>query len=394
MTLSFEKGAWLHLLHGIGKKTALLLSVGMLCGVFRASPASLAADFPSVSAECAVLYEPTSGTVLWEKDAESVRPIASTTKIMTAVVTLENSSLSEVVKIPPQAVGVEGSSVYLREGESLTVGELLYAMMLESANDAAAALAYAVGGNIESFAALMNRKAEELGLSHTHYANPHGLDEEGNYSCALDLARLTAYALENEDFSQIVSTVRHVISYGDRADARLLINHNKLLRLCDGVIGVKTGYTKKSGRCLVSAAERNGVRLICVTLDAPDDWKDHAALYDSGFPLYERVELSLVGEQAFVMPVVGGELEFIRCRNEKALSAVLPSGGGSLEKKVELRRFYYAPIVRGEVLGSVRYYDGGILVGEVEITASHDVKQAREESLFGRLSGLLRRTGG
>ncbi|MBQ8861613.1 MAG: D-alanyl-D-alanine carboxypeptidase, partial [Clostridia bacterium] len=221
----------------------------------------------SVSAQSAVLIEAESGKIIYEKDAHTRRGMASTTKIMTALCAIESLPLDTVVTVPQEAAGVEGSSVYLKAGEKLTLENLLYALMLQSANDAAAAVAIATAGSIEGFAELMNAKAAELGLRDTHFENPHGLDGAEHYTTAYELAKIAAHALENEDFARIVSTVKHTVPATESSPARTLVNHNRLLRTYDDIVGVKTGFTKKCGRTLVSAAEREGVRLICVTLN-------------------------------------------------------------------------------------------------------------------------------
>jgi D-alanyl-D-alanine carboxypeptidase len=187
------------------------------------------------------------------------------------------------VTVPPEAAGVEGSSVYLKAGEKIKLEDLLYALMLSSANDAAAAIAISVSGSIDAFAELMNAKARELGLENTHFENPHGLDVEEHYTTAYELAKIAAYALENEMFAKIVSTVKHIVPASEGGYARALVNHNRLLREYDDIIGVKTGFTKKCGRTLVSAARRGGVTLVCVTLCDGDDWRDHRAILDYGF---------------------------------------------------------------------------------------------------------------
>ena len=222
----------------------------------------------AVSAEKAILMDAATGRVLYEKHADEESLIASTTKIMTALVVCEQCNVLDRVRIPAEAVGVEGSSLYLREGEVLTVQELLYGLMLHSGNDAAAALAIYCGGTIEGFAELMNDKARALGLESTHFANPHGLDAPDHHSTARDLAVLASYAMENPIFAQTVSTKTV------RAGERSLRNHNKLLWQVDGADGVKTGFTKAAGRILVSSATRDGRRLVAVTINAPDDWND------------------------------------------------------------------------------------------------------------------------
>ena len=231
----------------------------------------------AVSARRGIVLDGTTGRVLWERAADERSLIASTTKIMTALVVCRQCNVLDRVRIPKEAVGIEGSSIYLKEGEVLTVQELLYGLMLHSGNDAATALAIYCGGTVEGFAELMNDKARELGMEGTHFSNPHGLDAPDHYSTARDLAILARYAMCDPIFRQTVSTRQ--VKIGER----YLTNHNKLLWRVEGANGVKTGYTKAAGRLLVSGAERNGRQLIAVTVDAPDDWNDHAALLEEGF---------------------------------------------------------------------------------------------------------------
>ncbi len=273
-------------------RAAAILIAAALCMI------PVCADAPSVSAQHAILMDADTGAVLYEKDADAQSLIASTTKIMTGLLVCETCDLDEQVIIPPEAVGIEGSSVYLKAGETLTVRDLLYGMLLQSGNDAATALALHLSGSIEAFADRMNDKARELGLTNTHFANPHGLDDEENYGSARDLATLTSYALKNPDFAQAASTKTY------RTGDRCFVNHNKLLWNCEGAIGVKTGFTKKAGRILVSAAERNGRTLICVTVSAPDDWNDHCALYDYGFSQYEMTAIAQAGESVGTLPLI------------------------------------------------------------------------------------------
>ena len=236
---------------------------------------------PATCARSMILMDADTGAILLEKDSDRPSLIASTTKIMTALVVVERCELDRSVTIPPEATGIEGSSMYLKPGEELTVRELLYGLMLHSGNDAAVALALACGGSVERFVSWMNDTARRLELCNTHFANPNGLDDDGNYSTARDLAEMTRYAMKNPDFLQIVST-RSI-----RVGCRCLTNHNKLLWSLEGALGVKTGYTRAAGRILVSAAQRGGRRLIAVTLNDGNDWRDHAALYEYGFSQYE-----------------------------------------------------------------------------------------------------------
>ena len=213
--------------------------------------------------------------------------IASVTKIMTAVVVLETcEDIYTPFPVHDEAIGVEGSSIYLKRGERLSVEELLWALMLNSANDAAVALAIRVGGSVDAFVELMNIKAKALCMSDTVYATPHGLPAEGQHSSAHDQALLACYALSVDGFTAICSTYSYSIPYDGTAGGRYLRNHNRLLKSFDGCIGMKTGYTKSAGRCLVTCARRDGITLVCVTLNAPDDWNDHRSLLDTGFDLF------------------------------------------------------------------------------------------------------------
>ncbi len=310
---------------------------------------------PSLSAQSAVLIEAESGEVVCEKNAHARLPMASTTKIMTALVALELAAPDTVIAVDGRAVGTEGSSIYLCEGEMLTLEELLYALMLESANDAAVAIAIGLCGSTEAFADAMNAKATDLGLSNTHFANPHGLDAEAHYTTAYELALIAKKALENPLFKTIVSTRKITIPHQNTDGVRLLVNHNKMLRQYDGCIGVKTGYTQKSGRCLVSAAERDGVTVIAVTLHSPDDWKDHTKLLDYGFANYRRVELCPADYQ-FCLPIAGGKEPYVMLSVEQALSVTLPIGAGVIEQTLECERYAFAPVNAGDKCAYMLFY--------------------------------------
>ena len=342
----------------------LLLS-GMICPVM--------AEEVSVSAHAAVLLEPSGGEIVYSRNETERMSMASTTKIMTALVAVESGDLKKSYAIPAEAVGVEGSSVYLQAGEHLTLEELLYAVMLESANDAAAAVACLVGGSVDGFAGMMNEKAAQLGLTDTHFTNPHGLDNPDHYTTALDLARLTAYALDNPVFAEIASTVRKTIPLGDGEGTRVLLNHNRLLRQYEDVIGVKTGFTRHSGRCLVSAAERNGVRMIAVTLNAPDDWQDHRTLLDYGFSRYTSVTLASPGAFSVELPCVGAENGILTAANTDELSMVLPVGT-SITHRLESRGIWFAPVERQQTVGLVRFFANGQEIGTVPLKAASAVE--------------------
>lgn len=256
---------------------------------------------PTVSAASAIVMDADTGAVLYEEAADVQSRIASTTKIMTALVALESLLLSDEFTVPAEACNIEGSSIYLKPNQTVTIETLLYGLMLESGNDAAVALAYACCGDVEQFVQRMNETAHRLGLKNTHFDNPNGLDSPTHYSTARDLAALSAYALKNESFVQIVSTKSIT------RDGISMRNHNRLLWSCEGVFGIKTGYTKAAGRILVSAAQRDDRRLIVVTIRDGNDWQDHAALYDYGFSNYDREVAIRAGQYAFSLPTMDGE---------------------------------------------------------------------------------------
>ena len=329
-----------------------------------------------LSARSAILIDADSGKILYGDNYSQKMSMASTTKIMTAVVAIENMPLDKKIKIPAAATGIEGSSIYLCAGEILTLEQLLYALLLSSANDAATAIAISVGGSVEGFANMMNETASRLGLQDTHFENPHGLDGDSHYTTARDLARLTAYALTLPKFREIVSTYKKSIPFDNKENGRLLVNHNKLLRSYQGAIGVKTGFTKKSGRCLVSSAERNGVTLIAVTLNAPNDWQDHTNMLDYGFQNYEAVTL---GDFAADIPVVSGVKEIVRCTTVENISVLLPKSHGEIETRVEMYPFVYAPVIQGESLGRIVYICDGKEIGEIEIAAAESVELSKQK---------------
>lgn len=332
-----------------------------------------AADGPSLSAGSFILMEAETGEIVCEENADQRRPIASTTKMMTALVALETASLSDVIVVPQEAVGKEGSSVYLVAGERLTVEDLLYATLLSSANDAATALAIGVGGSEEAFVAAMNRRAESLGMTNTHFDNPHGLDSETHFSTARDLCKLAQAAMQNPDFARIVSTTRAIIPRNGAEGVRVLLNHNRLLSQLDGALGIKTGFTKKSGRCLVSAARRDGVTLLAVTLNDPDDWRDHAALYECGFARYRHWEPVTAGDHSYEVELFGAEKETVHVENQEGYAVTLPAGEHTWEVEADLPHYLYPPISEGEVLGHVHVKMDGETVADIPLVATESV---------------------
>ncbi len=330
-----------------------------------------------VSAHAAILMEQSTGDVLYAKNADERLPMASTTKIMTALCAIEAGDLSRTVKVHPSACGVEGSSIYLAAGDCLTMESLLYALMLESANDAAAAIAYEISGSIDGFAERMNGIAADLGLTDTHFTNPHGLDDEMHYTTASDLGKIAARAMENETFAKIVSTRKHTISIthpDGEAVSRVLLNHNKLLRLSEDVTGVKTGFTKRCGRCLVSAAQRDGVGLIAVTLNAPDDWNDHLAMHELGFSSRTCYTLAEPGEFTVQLPCPTAKDGVITACNRDRLSFVRENGL-DITHVVEADRLLMPPVKEGQPVGRVVFYANDEMLGEVPLYSCESVAE-------------------
>lgn len=349
-------------------------------------------SMPQISATSAILIEAESGRVIAEKNADQRMPMASTTKIMTALTAIENCDVKKTISVPSAAVGIEGSSIYLYEGEQLTVEDLLYAMLLESANDAAAAIAIAIGGSIEGFAEMMNARAKALGLENTHFENPHGLDSPEHYTTARELALISAAAMKNETFQKIVSTYKITIPLNQTEGVRLLINHNKMLKSYSGAVGIKTGYTKKSGRCLVSAAEKDGVKLIAVTLNAPDDWQDHTKMLDLGFSILESRTLCEVNEFKRVQPIIGGDYDSVILTNTTSCAVVLPRSAPEIKCRLELERFTYAPLKEGETVGHLVYTLDGEILAKVPICATSSVTKASYRlGLWERLCAFLKK---
>ena len=325
-----------------------------------------------ISAEKAIVMDAVSGRVLYAHHADSRSLIASTTKIMTAYIICRRCNVLDRVRIPKEAVGIEGSSLYLREGEVLTVQELLYGLMLHSGNDAAVALAIYCAGTVEGFVDLMNEYAVALGLNNSHFSNPHGLDATDHYSTAEDLAMLAIEAMKDPIFAMTVST--KTVSAGERA----FRNHNKLLWQLQGAEGVKTGYTKAAGRILVSSVSRNGRRLVAVTINAPDDWVDHAVLMDRAFRDYRVKRIISSGEVLGVVEVSGGEAgavelisssEFLySLSDEDQVSVELPGLG-----------FVYAPVCSGQYAGEAKVCVNGTQVGSVPLVFGQTIEQLPEE---------------
>ncbi len=308
----------------------------------------------NLSARSAVLINADTLEVVYALNEREKRGMASTTKIMTSLLAIESKKLSSVFSVPKEAVLVEGTSIGLRAGDKISLLSLVYGMLLESGNDAANAAAFAVSGGITKFLKLMNERAEELGMTDTSFENPSGLTSDNHYSTAYDMALLAAAALKNPVFLKICSEKSYRASYGNPESVHVFSNHNKLLSSYEGAVGVKTGFTKKSGRCLVSAAKRNGVTLVAVTLNAYDDWNDHKKMLDYGFEVIKAYDFSAKTE-GIKIPVIGS--------SKKSVGTAV-SGGSSfpyysesyvknIKVKIYCKQFLYAPVEIGECVGQV-----------------------------------------
>lgn len=352
-------------------KRVFLLAVCLMIAL----PVRALAAQPSLSAQSAVLMAADTGKLLFTQNSQERLPMASTTKIMTALLALESGDLDAVFTVDPQAIQVEGSSMGLQKGDQVTMRVLAYGMLLQSGNDGANAAAVRIAGSTAAFAELMNQRAQEIGMLNTHFVTPSGLDDEQHYTTAEDMARLARVALQNPDFLEICSASTAKVSYGNPPYDRWMTNHNRLLREYSGCIGVKTGFTKKSGRCLVSAAERDGVRLIAVTLNAPSDWADHKALLDYGFSICSAVELPMPEE--VTIPVVGGTTSQLKLRASQSVSiAVTAEELDQIEIKYFVPRFCYAPVEQGEVIGYAQYRLHGETLRSVPLEATQSVMAA------------------
>lgn len=377
--------------HWRNRAAALGLSlclVGALCPVAQAAG-------PEVSAQSAVVLTADTGTVLFEKDGHTPRPVASTTKIMTALLALEAAQEQgdPLVDITQEMVAVEGSSMGLQAGDSISLTGLAAGMLLPSGNDAANAAALYLDGSLESFAARMNQRAAALGMEDTHFVTPSGLDGEdaqgmAHLSTAYDMALLARAALEDQAFRQLCSSPSLAVEFAEPVKRVTYTNHNKLLTQYQGCVGVKTGFTKEAGRCLVSAAERDGALLIAVTLNAPNDWEDHTALLDYGFSQVEPYQLA-GGDVRLTVPVVGSPEEAVSLRGSNGGEVTLPPGqGAQVERVVHAPKFLYAPVEAGEQVGEICWYLEGQLLGSAPLTAAGAAPlQEKAPSLWERLFG-------
>lgn len=359
-------------------------ALALVCAVF------LSLYMPVQALQCSraeVVIEVTSGRILCSRNEKECLPVASTTKILTAIIIIEDCDLGSRVCIPEEAAGIEGSSIYLTAGEVLTVRDLLHGLMLRSGNDCAATLALYHSGSMDKFAAVMNERARMIGAENCTFRNPHGLPQEGHLASALDMAKIAAYALRNKTFSEIVNCRQYVVEDGGCGYARTLINKNKMLSLYEGADGVKTGYTKEAGRCLVSSATREGMRLVCAVLDSPDMYNRSAELLDDCFARYSMREL-FNGEK-FEREIPTDGTAGKKCRVSCLGQFSYPLAEGE-EKFVEvcetLPDILALPVHKGDETGKIDVYLQNQLIFSEKIVSIMDV----QKSYFDYLRDIVR----
>ena len=372
-------------------KKWLSLMLAVLCCLHLCCPAVHAADPLGISAQAYVLMAADTGKVLLSKNGDEKRPIASTTKIMTTLLCLESGGLDDWFVVDPEAIRVEGSSMGLQEGDVVTKRMLCYGMLLPSGNDAANATAVRLAGSIPEFAKLMNARAARIGMTHTCFVTPSGLDAEGHGASARDMGLLARTAMQNPDFRAICSQSRTEVCFGNPPYNRWLKNTNKLLTMYEGVVGVKTGFTDAAGRCLVSFCERDGVSLLCVTLHAKDDWNDHMKLYDYGFA--HVVSQPVEPPDALSVSVVGGTADTVALRTRDPLSVGTDNGDlRQLTVQVQVEPFLYAPVPENARVGNLAYYYEGRHVADVPLyTVDAVAAQEQEPETPGFWQALLAR---
>lgn len=337
------------------------------------------AEEPSLSAQSAVVICADTGKIIFGKSEREPRPMASTTKIMTALLTLEAAQNEDFnVTITDKMVPVEGSSMYLQVGQVLPLSSLAKGMLTVSGNDAANSAAITLGGSVDGFVDLMNKKAKQIGMLDTYFETPSGLDKGNHHSTAYDMALLGAYALENRAFFDISSKKRVEVPFTEPNEIRTLYNENRMLKRYEGCIGVKTGFTKLAGRCLVSAAEKNNTRLVAVTLNAGDDWNDHEKLLDYGFSQVETVIFD--NKDYVVLPIVGGRVNEVTAFVKDKISLTLAKGDkNKIEKVVEVPTFLYAPLKQGQVIGKVKYKLNDQILAYNDLIVSKDEDVVKQD---------------
>ena len=347
--------------------------------IFSMSRVNVSAEeAPEVSAKAAVVYNGATGEVIYEKSADERLPMASTTKIMSALIVLEQNGLDDRFIVDSEAVKTEGSSMGLQEGDEVSLRDLACGMLLPSGNDAANAAAVRVSGSVEKFVALMNERAKLMGLEDTHFVTPSGLDDytDEHYSTAMDMAMLASQAMQNTNFREICGLKKVQLSFGHPPYERWLINTNKLLDR-EGITGIKTGFTDKARRCLVSSCMREGCELICVTLNDPDDWNDHMKLYGYAFSKVQPRRISPPESKVRINSADGGELV---CEVPDLIMSMTEKAAQRVTEKVYIPQFVYAPVEKDEAVGKVVYELDGREIAERTIKAAQKLESRNSKA--------------
>ncbi len=346
------------------------VTIIVLC--FEAS----ALDASDVSARNAALMCVQTGELLFEKNAYEKRSMASTTKIMTSLLAIEEYTPGREIKVTSSMLNVEGTSMGLLPGDTVTLEGLVYGMLLSSGNDAANVTAVTLGGSCENFALMMNHRAKEIGMKNTNFVTPSGLDDENHYSTAYDMALLGCEAVKNAEFLSICSQKSAVVYYGNPPYRRTLTNHNRLLSSYDGATGIKTGFTKKSGRCLVSCAQRDGVILVAVTLNAPDDWQDHRRMLDYGFSSVKSSD-GVYNTEFQRVPVVGGTADSVSvsCGEVRLVGET-----DGIKTEFLAEHFLYAPVKKNQVIGYVNWLRDGKVIASSPVVTDENIPARRIEN--------------
>jgi D-alanyl-D-alanine carboxypeptidase (penicillin-binding protein 5/6) len=367
----------------IARITAVLLA---FTAIFAYNTHDAKAEGVDVSAPSAVVMEASTGRVLFEKDAHVKMPMASTTKVMTAIVALEYGNPNDVVTVSQNASGIEGSSIWLSVGEKMTLSDMLYGLMLASGNDAAVAIAEHVGGSLDGFVDLMNKKAQDIGAYNTHFANPNGLPADGHYTTAYDLALICAYAMQNENFREIVKTQYKTLPWEGHEWDRVVKNKNKILWNYEGGNGIKTGYTKEAGRCLTAAAQRDGMQLVSVVLCAPDMFGDCMALMDYGFNNYKNRVIMETGELVGEVAVEEGMEESFSVYTDKDIMYPMTDAEyEQIKRSVHLEEKIKAPVSKGQLVGTIDLWLGENRLYSVELKSDYQIGENSYEFNLNRL---------
>ena len=357
------------------KTIRCILAIVMVLCIITAMPPPVKAAPEEATSSAAVVLETGTNRVLFESNPNAQMPMASTTKIMTALVALEYGNLDDKVVIPREAVGIEGSSIYLKEGEVLTLEQLLYGLMLSSGNDVAVAVACHVGGSVEGFVDMMNTKAMEIGAENTRFTNPNGLHDDNHYTTAYDLALITSCALKNPEFQRICSTQYKEIP-GPEGTPRTLKNKNKLLWQYEGGNGVKTGYTKAAGKCLVASAKREDMQVVCVVLNSSSMFIQSMALMDEAFECFDNVPVLSEGEPLGTIPVEGANVDSVTiCMDEEIRLPLTKEEENEINVRVSMVPKLEAPVEAGLPLGRLEVFIGETKVMEMGITLDDTIPE-------------------